>query len=147
MPQLDPKWFASQLFWLVICFSVLYLLLSKLILPSLLGVITSRKNAIDEDLLAAQKFKENAELARHTYEQTLSNSRVSAQNLLNEAGEMQKEHAKQASIALDLQVATQLANAVKTITAKKQEMLAALTPQVSEFSALIAEKLTAPTIH
>ena len=147
MPQLDPRWFASQLFWLVICFTVLYLLLSKLVLPSLLGVITLRKNAIDEDLLAAQKFKENAELARQTYEQTLANSRINAQNLLDEAGEMQKEHAKQASIALDLQVATQLANAVKTITVKKQEMLATLTPQVSEFSALIAKKLTAPTIH
>ena len=146
MPQLDPTWFASQLFWLVICFTVLYLLLSKLILPSLLGVITSRKNAIDEDLLAAQKFKENAEIARQNYEQTLANSRINAQNLLNEAGEMQKEHAKQAGIALDLQVATQLANAVKTINAKKQEMLAALTPQVSEFATLIAEKLTA-TIH
>lgn len=145
MPQLDPTWFASELFWLVICFSVLYLLLSRLILPPLQGVITLRKNAVDGDLLAAQEFKLQAETARQSYEKTAADARNNAQNLMSEAEANSKEQAVQASKALDAQVATQIANAAKNITAKKQEMLSALSPKVSDFSAQIAEKLTAHT--
>lgn len=143
MPQLDPTWFASQLFWLVVCFFVLYLLVSRVFLPPLQGVMASRKGAVDADLAAAQDFKSQAELARQSYEQTLAQSRASAQAVIADAANTSKEQAASAMKALDVQVATQLANADKQIAAKKQELLSELAPKTSEFAALIAEKLTA----
>ncbi len=145
MPQLDPTWFASQLFWLVVCFSILYIVLSRCILPPLQGVIASRKGAIDGDLVAAQKFKEDAEAARLDYEKTLLQSREAAQKLLADAEINSKEKAQSASKALEAQVATQLANASKNITVKKQELLSALMPEIAGFSSMITEKLTSRT--
>jgi F-type H+-transporting ATPase subunit b len=146
VPQLDPTWFASQLFWLVICFTVLYLLLSRLVLPPLMGVISSRQGAIDADLVAAQEFKTQAEAAKQGYEKTLAEARLSAQSLMIEAETTSKEQFQQAVKALDVQVTTQLTNASKNLSAKKQEMLAAIAPQISDFSSLIVEKITLQTV-
>lgn len=147
MPQLDPTWFASQLFWLFVSFSVLYLLLSRLILPPLQNVIASRKGAIDKDLSVAQELKLQAEQAKQSYEETLAKSRLTAQSLINEASVASKQRADEASKALDAQIAAQSAKASTAIAAKKQEFLGELMPATVEFSAMIVEKLTshAPT--
>lgn len=142
MPQLDPTWFASQLFWLFICFTVLYILLSKLILPPLQGVITSRKDTIEGDLNAAQEFKTSAEQAKISYEETLVKSREAARILMAEAESANKARAEEATKALDAQSAIQSAKAVAAINAKKQEIMNALMPSTLEFASMIVEKLT-----
>ena len=35
MPQLDPKYWASQAFWLILVFTILYLSIAKFYLPKL----------------------------------------------------------------------------------------------------------------
>ncbi len=142
MPQLDPTWFASQLFWLFVTFSVLYMLLSRLILPPLQKIITSRQGVIDNDLAVAQELKLQAEQARQSYEETLAKSRLTAQSLISEAAVDAKKKAEEATRALDAQIATQSANAAAAIAAKKQEFMSELLPATAEFSAMIVEKLT-----
>ena len=41
-PPFDPTYFASQLFWLAISFIVLYVLLSRFVLPRIGGAIEER---------------------------------------------------------------------------------------------------------
>lgn len=50
MPQLDISNFSSQIFWLIICFTILYFYLSKIIIPRIDNIISSRKNIIEEDV-------------------------------------------------------------------------------------------------
>lgn len=147
MPQLDPTWFASQLFWLVVCFSVLYLLLSKLVLPPLQNVISSRKGAIKSDLDAAQSLKLKAEEAKKSYEDTLKKSRETAQNLINEAEIDSKARSEEAIKALETQTSAQARSASLAISAKKQELLNELTPSTFEFASMIVEKLTQKTAN
>jgi F-type H+-transporting ATPase subunit b len=142
VPQLDPTWFASQLFWLFVCFTVLYVLLSRLILPPLQGVIASRKDSIENDLNVAQELKSKAEQAKQSYESTLVKSRETAQALLAESEVASKVRAEEAIKALDAQIAVQSANANSAIAAKKQEFINELMPATIEFSSLIVEKLT-----
>ena len=142
MPQLDPTWFASQLFWLVLCFSLLYFVLSRTVLPRLQGAMAQRSFSIDSDLAMAQEFKAHAEEAKGAYERVLAESKFSAQAILAEAEAQSKERAEHSNKALDKQVATQLANASRSVSEKKQEILSALKPKLGEFSALITEKIT-----
>ena len=147
MPQLDPTWFSSQLFWLAISFGLLYLLLSTAVLPPLLSVIASRKGAVNGDLEAAQMFKSQAEHARQVYEHTLLQSREMAQALLNESEAASKARADEATKALEAQIAKKLEEAEKAIALKKAALMEALTPATVQFAAQIVEKLThhAPT--
>jgi F-type H+-transporting ATPase subunit b len=79
LPQLDPTWFASQVFWLLIHFVVLYLIASKLILPRIAAVLDRRESRIANDLDQADRLNKEATLARQAYDQALQDARSKAQ--------------------------------------------------------------------
>jgi F-type H+-transporting ATPase subunit b len=53
MPQLDTSQYGSQLFWFFLCFAVLYIFASRIILPRIRNILNERKNVIDADLSSA----------------------------------------------------------------------------------------------
>ena len=67
MPQLDPKYWVSQAFWLILVFVILYISLSKFYLPKIKSNLDNRENKIKEDLENANKFKEQSETKLKEY--------------------------------------------------------------------------------
>jgi F-type H+-transporting ATPase subunit b len=61
MPQLNPEFWFSQIFWLIITFGVLFIVLSKLILPKISANLEARKSQILENIGAAEKQREESE--------------------------------------------------------------------------------------
>ena len=75
MPQLDPTYWASQTFWLILVFTVLYISISKFYLPKIKNSLDNRENKIKEDLEDANKFKELSEAKLKEYEIILENAK------------------------------------------------------------------------
>ena len=75
MPQLDPRYWASQAFWLILVFTILYISIAKFYLPKIKVNLDNRENRIKEDLDAANKFKDLSELKLKEYEKILENSK------------------------------------------------------------------------
>ena len=75
MPQLDPKYWASQAFWLILVFTILYISISKFYLPKIKNNLDNRENKIKEDLENANKFKEQSEAKLKEYEKILENAK------------------------------------------------------------------------
>jgi F-type H+-transporting ATPase subunit b len=75
MPQLDPTYWASQVFWLILVFTILYISIAKFYLPKIKNNLDDRENKIKEDLDAANKFKEFSELKLKEYEKILMRSK------------------------------------------------------------------------
>ena len=75
MPQLDPKYWASQAFWLILVFAVLYISISKFYLPKIKNNLDNRENKIKEDLENANKFKEQSEAKAKEYKAILENAK------------------------------------------------------------------------
>ena len=71
MPQLDPKYWASQAFWLILVFTILYISIAKFYLPKIKNNLDTRDNKIKNDLDDANKFKELSELKLKEYEKIL----------------------------------------------------------------------------
>ena len=46
MPQLDPTYWASQAFWLILVFTILYISISKFYLPKIKINLDDRENKI-----------------------------------------------------------------------------------------------------
>ena len=67
MPQLDPKYWASQAFWLILVFTVLYVSIAKFFLPKIKNNLDDRENKIKDDLDDAKNFKETAEKKQKEY--------------------------------------------------------------------------------
>lgn len=82
MPQLDPTWFASQLFWLAVSFTMLYLVVSLFIAPRVGGVLRERTESINEAIALAEKFKQEAAEAKGNFEQVTLEAKATASQLL-----------------------------------------------------------------
>ena len=75
MPQLDPTYWASQAFWLVLIFTTLYISIAKFYLPKIKNNLDDRQNKIKDDLDDANKFKELSEAEFQEYERILENAK------------------------------------------------------------------------
>ena len=87
MPQLNPEFWISQIFWLTLTFGILYLVLSKLILPKISANLETRKSQILENIEAAEKQREDSEMKLKEYEEIISKSKLEAKTIFNQARE------------------------------------------------------------
>lgn len=78
LPQLNTETYASQVFWLLVSFALLYFLCSRLFLPRLGGIIEERRNRIADDFDQAAEHKREAEEAEASYKQSLADAKASA---------------------------------------------------------------------
>ena len=84
MPQLDPKYWASQAFWLVLVFTLLYLEISKFFIPKIKSSLDDRENKIKSDIDEANNLKELSEKKQKEYNLVLENTKKEVQKILSE---------------------------------------------------------------
>ena len=87
MPQLDTKFWFSQFFWLTITFSILFILLSKIVLPKISANLETRKSQILENISTAEKKREESELKINEFDEIVERSKNEAKSYLNHAKE------------------------------------------------------------
>ena len=75
MPQLDPKYWASQAFWLILVFTILYIFIAKFYLPKIKSNLDNRESRIKDDLDDASNFKELSESKLKEYERILEDAK------------------------------------------------------------------------
>jgi len=85
MPQLNPKFWPSQVFWLILIFSSLYLIIWKLFLPKITNSIENRKSKVVNDLDEAEKLKINAERKLSEYKIIIKNSKSEALKIIEKS--------------------------------------------------------------
>ena len=85
MPQLDPKYWLSQSFWLILIFLVLYLSLSKFFIPKIKNNLDDREKKIKENLEEAKEFAEQAEKKNLEYNNEISNAKKEVVKIISEA--------------------------------------------------------------
>ena len=84
MPQLNPEFWVSQIVWLVLTFGILYIVLSKLILPKISDNLESRKSQILENIETAETQREESEKKLKEFEKIILESKFEAKNHFNE---------------------------------------------------------------
>ena len=87
MPQLNPEFWVSQVFWLTLTFGTLYVVLSKLILPKISANLETRKSQILENIEAAEKYREESEQKIKEYNKIIQDNKIEAKNYFNQARE------------------------------------------------------------
>ncbi len=87
MPQLNPEFWISQIFWLTLVFGSLYILLAKFILPKISNNLETRKAQITENIEAAEKKREESDKKLKDYEKIINNAKIEANNIFRQARE------------------------------------------------------------
>ena len=124
MPQLDPSSFPTQLFWLIVCFSILYLVMWKVVLPKIADVLRERQERMDDDLEKAEKLKVDAQEVLEAYQKTMTEGRSEAQSILRAASEKSSAENTARQDELSKRIATETTAAEARIAEAKQQALA-----------------------
>lgn len=142
LPQLNVRDFPTQLFWLAVSFTVLYLVMAKIALPGVAAVIDARTKKIDGDLQAAADAKNKAEAALAAYDKALIDARHdgrAAMKLVTE--QVAVEHlAREQEVSRRL--AAQSAEADARIAAASKAALANLHQVAAETAVAAVHRLT-----
>ena len=85
MPQLDPKYWASQAFWLILIFTLLYLSISKFFVPKIRNSIDVRNSKIKDDLDEAKNLKDMSEKKLKEYESLIVNAKREVQKIYTDS--------------------------------------------------------------
>ena len=115
MPQLNPEFWISQIFWLILTFGIMYVVLSKLILPKISNNLESRKSQILENIEAAEKQREDSESKLKEYEEIISKSKIEANSIFNQTKDKVTKDINAKREVLDKQIDKEIAEAEKEI--------------------------------
>ncbi len=95
LPQFDPTWYASQVFWLVIAFAIMLTVFSKIILPKLSGTLEDRRKHIDSDMRMAEQLAVEAESLKTSYEESVRKAAEEAGKIVRQVEDTSKERTNQ----------------------------------------------------
>jgi F-type H+-transporting ATPase subunit b len=123
MPQLDPTYWASQTFWLILVFSILYISIAKFYLPKIKDNLDDREKKIKDDLDSANKFKDLSELKLKEYEKILENSKKEVIKIhLDTKNKLDKDIQAKKNV-MEKEIETEIMKAQKEISELKKSSI------------------------
>ena len=144
MPQLNVIFdgtYTNQVAWLLLTFVLLYVVVSRLVVPRVTTVLEEREEKIAGDLDAAERLRGEAEGVREAYEVSINEAKLKAQQTLAEAKEAAKADLSKAQAELDAKLLADAAAAEERIAAAKAEALAGLEGIAADVAADMVAKL------
>ena len=147
MPQLNPEFWISQIFWLTLTFGILYVVLSKIILPKISANLELRKSQIQENIEAAENQRENSELKLKEYEETVSKSKLMAKNIFKDAREQVNKDINSKKEILDKQIDDEVKKAEQEINILKKGAPEKINKIVIDTSSELLKKLIGAEVN
>ncbi len=141
MPQLNPEFFVSQLFWLVVTFSFLLIFLWRISLPRIGNVLEKRERKINEDLTAAKELQAQAEKIQDTIENQLKQARADASEMIKSSSILLQDKAQVELTKLDKELDAKIEHSSKTIEKNKKESVLQIQNQINEITKLTLSKV------
>ncbi len=120
MPQLNPEFWVSQIFWLTLTFGILYIVLSKAILPKISSNLELRKSQIQENIEAAEKQRIESDTKLKEYDDIIVKSKIKAKNIYKNAREKVIKDISLKKEVLDRQIDEEIKKAEKEIEVLKK---------------------------
>ena len=147
MPQLDPKYWASQGFWLILVFLILYLSISKFYLPKIKSNLDDRENKIKDDIDDANKFKELSEIKLKEYEKIIENAKkevikihIESKNLLDKDIQTKKQ-------AIEKEIEKEIQKAQKEINELKKGSISSIQKISENIASTIIETISGDKLN
>ena len=147
MPQLNPEFWVSQIFWLIITFGILYIVLSKFILPKISSNLELRKSQIQENIETAEKQREISEVKLKEYDEIILKSKLEAKNIFKNAREKIIKDINLKKETLDKQLDDEISNAEEEIKTLKRDATDKINKIAIETSSDLLKKLIGTEIN
>ena len=147
MPQLDPTYWASQVFWLILVFSILYISISKFYLPKIKNNLDNRENKIKEDLENANKYKELSEKKFKDYELILDNAKKEVLKIHLETKNALSKEIKFKKDIIEKEIEKEIEKAQKEILEIKKNSLTSIQKISEDIASNIIENISGDKLN
>ena len=141
MPQLNPEFFVTQLFWLVVTFSFLLVFLWRISLPRIGSVLEKRERKISEDLTTAKELQNEAEKIQDTIESQLKQARTDSSDMMKSSAHTFQDKAQIELTKLDKELDAKIEQSSATIEKSKNESILQIQNQIHEITKLTLSKV------
>ena len=146
MPQLNPEFFVSQLFWLIVTFSFLLIFLWRISLPRISSVLEKRESKINNDIELAKQLQTEAEEIQNQIEQQLGKTRQHIVKLIKES-ELNFQNRASAELSkLDSELSNKIDESANIIENNKKKSLNQIHEQIYEITRLTLLKLSSMAV-
>ena len=147
MPQLNPEFWISQIFWLTLTFGTLYIILSKLILPKISKNLELRKSQIQENIEAAEKQRESGENKLKEYDEIVLKNKLEAKNIFKNAREKVIKDISSKKEVLDKQIDEEIKKVEQEIELLKKNAPEKINRIAIETSSELSKKLIGAEVN
>ena len=147
MPQLNPDYWLSQIFWVMLIFGTLYVILWKAILPKINENLENRKSQILTNLDEAQELKNQSEKKISEYNMILSKAKQDAKKILDETRKKINLDIENKNNQFNLEIYKEIENAEKEIKTLKLSSIKDINKISIEISSEIVRKMIGTEVN
>ena len=141
MPQLNPEFWLAQIFWLILVFSVLYLIIWKIFLPKITYSIENRKSRIINDLDETQKLKESSEIKLKEYNEIIEKSKKEAKKIIEDGKKKLDRNIESKKQKFNDEIEKELMMAEKEIKELKKSSMSNISNIAAETSSEVIKQI------
>ena len=147
MPQLDPTYWASQAFWLILIFTVLYISIAKFYLPKIKNNLDNRENKIKDDLDDANKFKELSEAKLKDYEKILEDAKKEVIKIHLDQKNLLDKDIQSKKVTMEKEIENEILKAQKEIDELKKNSLSDIRNISENIASSIIENISGDKLN
>ena len=147
MPQLDPTYWASQAFWLILVFGILYISIDKFYLPKIKNNLDDRENQIKDDVDSANKFKDLSELKFKEYEKILETSKKEVIKIHLESKNKLDKDIREKKDAMEKEIEIEINKAQKEIAELKKNSISDIQNISKDLTSNIIENISGDKLN
>ena len=146
LPQLDPTWYASQSFWMLLTFCLMFLMMWRFVMPSMRATVDARRSRIEEDLQETEKLKNEASRLLKELEETQKDVKLKTQALFAQAQAEAQTLTKQTEEDFNARLSARIAEKEQLLASAKKDALQEVGRISSDLSAQIVQKFSGLTV-
>ena len=147
MPQLNPDYWVSQIFWVILIFGILYVILWRIILPKINVNLENRKSQILTDLDDAQKFEDQSKEKLSEYNQILNQAKQEAKKILDGTRKKINRDIESKKNQFNLEIKKEIEKAEKEIKIIKLSSIEDINKIAIETSSEIVRKIVGTEVN
>ena len=147
MPQLNPDYWVSQIFWVILIFGILYVILWRTILPKINENLENRKSQILTDLDDAQKFEEQSKETLSDYNKILNQAKQEAKKIIDKTRKKVNRDIENKKNQFNLEIEKEIEKAEKEIKTLKLSSIEDINKIAIETSSEIVRKIVGTEVN
>ncbi len=142
MPQLNPEFFVSQLFWLAVFFSFLIIFLWRISLPRIATVLEKRHNKINENLSNAKELQEQAKVIEKNINLQINNAKQKTDEQIKKTISSLQDEVSSKLNTIDRELEEKISNSEKKIIKNRDSQMKNINDEIANITKITVAKIS-----